>query len=182
MMKTGKNKRFLASVLSAVMILTMLPSAALAADGAEEEQTASATATTETTTSVQPETNVETNGVDASNEESKSEEEAKPSETPAASQTEETPKAEEEPSGSKDSIFAWLDAEPEEQILTAEYWVTNSKAECSGKNTLEISSTDSRIANRNGADIEDLAPKTGKNGDFDTVFWQARVLSEQSGY
>jgi uncharacterized repeat protein (TIGR02543 family) len=182
MMKTGKNKRFLASVLSAVMILTMLPSAALAADGAEEKQTASATATTETTTSVQPETNVETNGVDASNEEKKSEEEAQPSEAPADSQAEETPKAEEEPSGSEDSIFSWLDAEPEEQILTAEYWVTNSKAECSSKNTLEISSTDSRLTGKSGIAVEDLAPKNGTNGNFDTIFWQARVLSEDSGY
>ena len=60
--------------------------------------------------------------------------------------------------------------------ITAEYWVTNSKVTAGGKTSLTIDTTDSRIVSETGASVESLAPAEGTNVGGTAIFWQARVL------
>ena len=60
--------------------------------------------------------------------------------------------------------------------ITAEYWVTNSRVTAGGKTSLTIDTTDSRIVSETGASVESLAPAEGTNVGGTAIFWQARVL------
>lgn len=69
------------------------------------------------------------------------------------------------------------DRAAKEQTIPAEYWVTNARVTAQDNQSLEIQATDSRITNVTGASVETLAPETGTQGNNNVIFWQARVLS-----
>ena len=205
MFEKKRGKRFLASIMALVMLLSLAPVGALATEG--EGQPA------ENQTVTQP-----ANGVDQ-----------KPVETGTANTNEETtpPPANEGiavlPANNNDAPVALPETpvivkptevldqavgvdsdtskdngiadykggpggpggnpgEPVDQpeavtSITAEYWVTNSKVTAGGKNSLTIDATDSRIVSETGASVESLAPGSGTQNGNVAVFWQARVLS-----
>ena len=173
MFEKKRGKRFLASVMALVMLLSLAPVGALATE--EQPQT------TEEPTVVQP-------AVDT-----KDTNENTPTKPTGDSDSAEATKSEDD----FDESFSYADAdtsdndngiaaqnlslnEPtQEQSITAEYWVTNARVTADSETFKNISSNNSDIVNagENGVAVETLAPETGTQGNNNVIFWQARVLS-----
>ncbi|WP_418984493.1 S-layer homology domain-containing protein [Agathobaculum sp.] len=68
------------------------------------------------------------------------------------------------------------------KTLTAEYWITNRRAVADDTSTLEIASNRNGITDANGLAITDIVPNerdaTTTDVNYNTVFWQARVLGK----
>lgn len=177
MFEKKRGKRFLASVMALVMLLSLAPVGALATE--EQPQT------TEEPTVVQPaeEGKDQQDVVD--------EDKNTPTEPTKDSDSAEATKSE----GDLDEGYSNVDADTsnndngiavqnfsddraaEEQTITAEYWVTNSKVTANGKTFMTINASDSQIESEAGAPVESLAPESGTWDGNVAVFWQARVLS-----
>ena len=176
MFEKKRGKRFLASVMALVMLLSLAPVGALATE--EQPQT------TEEPTVVQPaeEGKDQQDVVD--------EDKNTPTEPTKDSDSAEATK----PEGDLDEGYSNADADTsdndngiavqnvsndraaEEQPITAEYWVTNARVSVNGNNSMTISQNDSSVASENGVSVESLAPATGTQGSNTAIFWQARVL------
>lgn len=181
MFEKKNGKRFLASVMALVMLLSLAPVGALAADDepliteessamplpageGKDQQAGVYTGDTNENTPTEP---------------------AKDSDSPEAVK----------PEGDLDEGYSNVDADTsnndngiavqnfdddraaKEQTITAEYWVTNDRVVSGGEQTMTIRSTDSGINSDDGVSVEVLAPETGKWSGHDVIFWQARVLS-----
>lgn len=180
MFEKKRGTRFLASVMALVMLLSLAPVGALAAEG--EGQPAENQAVTQTAV----ESKDQQAGVDT-----KDTNENTPTEPAKDSDSAEATKSE----GDFDESFSKADADTsdndngiavqnfdndraaKEQTITAEYWVTNAKVTAGGTESKDISATDPGVASENGAPVESLAPETGTQGNNNVIFWQARVLS-----
>ena len=178
MFEKKRGTRFLASVMALVMLLSLAPVGALAADG-------------ETLTNEECST-VNQPAVEGGNQQAGADEDNNP--PPQPTEDSDSPEAV-KPEGDLDEGYSNVDADTsnndngiavqnfnddraaKEQPITAEYWVTNARVTAQGNQSLKIQATDSRIASENGASVETLAPETGKWNGHDVIFWQARVLN-----
>ena len=176
MFEKKRGKRFLASVMALVMLLSLAPVGALAAD--------------ETTTEESPA--VAQSAVEGKDQQAEDTNENTPTEPTKDSDSAEATKSE----GGLDESFS---ADPDdadtsndiavqdlslsnstrEQSITAEFWLTNRHAEVDNVWTMDI--TKAMVGN-DGTAVTDLAPaerRATADETYDTVFWQARVLSNQ---
>ena len=174
MFEKKRGKRFLASVMALVMLLSLAPVGALATE--EQPQT------TEEPTVVQPaeEGKDQQDVVD--------EDKNTPTEPTKDSDSAEATKLE----GDLDEGYSNADTSDndngiaaqnvsdgrtaEEQTITAEYWVTNAEVRVDGNNSMTISQNYTGITSNDGVSVESLAPETGTQGGNTAIFWQARVL------
>lgn len=174
MFEKKRGKRFLASVMALIMLLSLAPVGALAADGTTTEESPA----------------VAQSAVEGKDQQAEDTNENTPTEPTKDSDSAEATKSE----GGLDKSFS---ADPDdadtsndiavqdlslsnstrEQPITAEYWVTNDKVVSGGEQTMTIRSTDSGIKSDDGVSVKLLAPETGKWSGHDVIFWQARVLS-----
>lgn len=178
MFEKKRGKRFLASVMALVMLLSLAPVGALAADGTTtEESPAVAQSAVE---GKDQQAVVDTGDTN----------ENTPTEPAKDSDSAEATK----PEGDLDESYSNVDADTsnndngiavqnfdddraaKEDTITAEYWVTNSKVSVSGSNSMDISQNYPGMTNDDGVSVESLAPETGTQGGNTAIFWQARVL------
>ena len=177
MFEKKRGKRFLASVMALVMLLSLAPVGALAADEppTTEESSAVALPAEEGSTPAVVDT--------------KNTNENTPTEPAKDSDSAEATKSE----GDFDERFSYADAdtsdndngiaaqnlslnEPaQEQSITAEYWVTNRRVTAENSQSKIIKSED--VNGATGKFVSELAPPAGTYDNMDSVFWQARVLS-----
>lgn len=176
MFEKKRGTRFLASVMAFVMLLSLAPVGALAAD--------------------EPPTNEEcsTMPLPAAEDDNQQDVADEDNNTPTPQPAKDSDSAEATKSeGDFDESFSNADTsdndngiaaqnlslnEPaQEQSITAEYWVTNSKVEVSGQNSKTISVDELEGYGEEGVDIEVFAPMTGTQDANDAIFWQARVLT-----
>ena len=180
MFEKKRGTRFLASVMALVMLLSLAPVGALAADETPTNEGCSAV----TQPAVGDENQQDVVDTENTNENTPT----KPTED---SDSAEAVKLE----GDLDEGYSNVDAdtsdndngiavqnlslnEPaQEQSITAEYWVTNSKVEVSGQNSKTISVDELEEYGEEGVDIEVFAPMTGTQDANNAIFWQARVLT-----
>ena len=181
MFEKKRGKRFLASVMALVMLLSLAPVGALATEG--EGQPAENQAVM-TQPAKDQQAVVDTKDTKDTNENT-------PTKPTGDSDSAEATK----PEGDFDESFSYADAdtsdndngiaaqnlslnEPaQEQSITAEYWVTNSRVTANDETSMTINASDSRIESEAGASVESLAPGSGTQQDGNVaVFWQARVL------
>ena len=178
MFEKKRGKRFLASVMALVMLLSLAPVGALATDE---------TTTEESPAVAQPAVEGKDQQAVVDTEDTN---ENTPTEPTKDSDSAEATKSE----GGLDEGFNNVDADTsnndngiavqnfdddraaEEQTITAEYWVTNAKVSVSGSNSMAISQNYPGITNDDGVSVESLAPETGTQGNNTAIFWQARVL------
>lgn len=171
MFEKKRGKRFLASVMALVMLLSLAPVGALATE--DEGQPAENQPVAQSAVESKDQTNENT-----------------PTEPAKDSDSAEATK----PEGDLDESYSNVDADTsnndngiavqnfdndraaEEQTITAEYWVTNAKVSVSGSNSMAISQNYPGITNDDGVSVESLAPETGTQGNNTAIFWQARVL------
>ena len=197
MFEKKRGKRFLASVMALVMLLSLAPVGALAAENKDQQ---------ENTTVSLP--------ADEAN--------PKPVETGTANTNEETtpPPANEgiavlpannnnapvalpetpvivkptevldqafgvDSNTSKDNGIAeykgnndgnYVNSEPTATEKMAELWITNAPVTANGSNSVSINSDIDGITTDNGVLVSELAPEKGISGDNNVVFWQARIL------
>ena len=197
MFEKKRGKRFLASVMALVMLLSLAPVGALAAENEDSQ---------ENTTVSLP--------ADEAN--------PKPVETGTANTNEETtpPPANEgiavlpannnnapvalpetpvivkptevldqafgvDSNTSKDNGIAeykgnndgnYVNSEPTATEKMAELWITNAPVTANGSNSVSINSDIDGITTDNGVLVSELAPEKGRSGDNNVVFWQARIL------
>ena len=178
MFEKKRGTRFLASVMALVMLLSLAPVGALAADDG--------TLTAEECPAVtQP-------AVKDENQQDVVDEDNPPPQPAEDTNSAEATKPEDGEDGLDESYSAGADdadtfndiAEQklasnksvQEQTITAEYWVTNAKVSVDGSNSMTISQNYDGIAEENGVSVGDLAPETGEQGSNTAIFWQARVL------
>ena len=179
MFEKKRGKRFLASVMALVMLLSLAPVGALAAD--------------------EPPTTEESPAVAQSAVEGKDQQAEGKDQQAAVDEDKNTPTEDSDSAeatkleGDFDESFSNADTsdndnriaaqnlslnEPtQEQSITAEYWVTNSKVEVSGQNSKTISVAELEEYGEEGVDIEEFAPPTGTQDANNAIFWQARVLT-----
>ena len=179
MFEKKRGKRFLASVMALVMLLSLAPVGALAADETPTNE--------ECSTVTQP-------AVEGGNQlDTKDTNENTPTEPAKDSDSAEATKPEGDEDGlDLDESFSADDADTsndiavqnlgsnksvQEHSITAEYWVTNAKVSVAGSNDMTISQNYNGITEEDGVSVEDLAPEAGTQGDNTAIFWQARVLS-----
>lgn len=168
MFEKKRGKRFLASVMALVMLLSLAPVGALAAEG--EGQPAENQPVAQSAVESKDQTNENT-----------------PTEPTKDSDSAEAMKSE----GDFDESFSNADTsdndngiaaqnlslnEPvQEQSITAEYWVTNRRVTAENSQSKIIKSED--VNGATGKSVSELAPPAGTYDNMDSVFWQARVLS-----
>lgn len=180
MFEKKRGTRFLASVMALVMLLSLAPVGALAADETPTNE--------ECSTVTQPAVGDENQQAVVDTEDTNENTPTKPTEDS------DSPEAV-KPEGDLDEGYSNVDADTsnndngiavqnfdddraaKEQTITAEYWVTNDRVVSGGEQTMTIRSTDSGINSDDGVSVEVLAPETGKWSGHDVIFWQARVLS-----
>lgn len=181
MFEKKNGKRFLASVMALVMLLSLAPVGALAADDE--------TLTTEECSAVALPAVKDENQQDVANEDN-------PPPQPAVdTNSAEATKPEDGEDGLDENFSAYADDADTsndiavqnlgsnktvpEQTITAEYWVTNARVTADSETSKNISSNNSEIvsAGENGVAVETLAPETGTQENNNVIFWQARVLS-----
>ena len=171
MFEKKRGKRFLASVMALVMLLSLAPVGALATE--DEGQPAEN----------QPVAQSAVESKDQTNENTPTEP-AKDSDSAEATKSEgdfdESFSADEDDADTSNDIAVQdlsLSNSTREQSITAEYWVTNAKVSVAGSNDMTISQNYNGITEEDGVSVEDLAPEAGTQGDNTAIFWQARVLS-----
>lgn len=179
MFEKKRGKRFLASVMALVMLLSLAPVGALAAGETPTNEECSAV----TQPAVGDENQQDVVDTENTNENTPT----KPTED---SDSAEAVKLE----GDLDEGYSNVDVDTsnngngiavqnfdddraaKENTITAEYWVTNSKVSVSGSNSMDISQNYPGMTNDDGVSVESLAPETGTQGGNTAIFWQARVL------
>ena len=180
MFEKKNGKRFLASVMALVMLLSLAPVGALAAG--EEPLTEESPAAAQSAV----EGKGQQAGVDTgdTNENTPTE----PTEPTGDSDSAEATKSEggldegysnADTSDNDNGIAAQnlsLNESAQEQPITAEYWVTNSRVTANDATSMTINASDPQIASDAGASVESLAPAEGTNVGGTAIFWQARVL------
>lgn len=175
MFEKKRGKRFLASVMALVMLLSLAPVGALAADEPPTEESPAAAQS----------------AVEGGNQQdvgdTKDTNENTPTEPAKDSDSAEVVK----PEGDLDEGYSNADTSnndngiavqnfddnraAKEQTITAEYWVTNRKVKAENSESKTIKSDD--VNGATGKPVSELAPANGTCEDMDSVFWQARVLS-----
>lgn len=176
MFEKKNGKRFLASVMALVMLLSLAPVGALAADETPTNEESPAV--------TQPVAQSAVESKDQTNENTPTEP-AKDSDSAEATKSEgdfDESFSNADTSDNDNGIAAQnlsLNEPAQEQSITAEYWVTNARVTADSETSKNISSNNSEIvsAGENGVAVETLAPETGTQGNNNVIFWQARVLS-----
>ena len=180
MFEKKRGTRFLASVMALVMLLSLAPVGALATE--DEGQPAENQAVAQSAV----EGKGQQAGVDTgdTNENTPTE----PTEPTGDSDSAEATKSEggldegysnADTSDNDNGIAAQnlsLNESAQEQPITAEYWVTNSRVTANDATSMTINASDPQIASDAGASVESLAPAEGTNVGGTAIFWQARVL------
>ena len=180
MFEKKRGKRFLASVMALVMLLSLAPVGALAAD--EPPTTEESPAVT------QPAVKDENQQAVADEDNNTpTPQPAKDSDSAEATKSEgglndESYSVDTDTSNNDNGIAVQNfdnDRAAKEQTITAEYWVTNARVTADSETSKNISSNNSEIvsAGENGVAVETLAPETGTQENNNVIFWQARVLS-----
>ena len=170
MFEKKRGTRFLASVMALVMLLSLAPVGALATEGegqpAENQPVAqSAVDTKDTNENTPTEPDKDSDSAEATK--------------PEGDFDESFSYADADTSDNDNGIAAQnlsLNAPAQEQSITAEYWVTNSRVTANDETSMTINASDSRIESEAGASVESLAPGSGTRDSNIAVFWQARVL------
>ena len=182
MFEKKRGKRFLASVMALIMLLSLAPVGALATE--DEGQPAENQA-------------VAQSAVEGKDQQAEGKDQQAAVDEDKNTPTEDSDSAEATKSeGGLDESFS---ADPDdadtsndiavqdlslsnstrEQSITAEFWLTNRHAEVDNVWTMDI--TKAMVGN-DGTAVTDLAPaerRATADETYDTVFWQARVLSNQ---
>ena len=70
----------------------------------------------------------------------------------------------------------YVNSEPTATEKMAELWITNAPVTANGSNSVSINSDIDGITTDNGVLVSELAPEKGRSGDNNVVFWQARIL------
>ena len=179
MFEKKNGKRFLASVMALVMLLSLAPVGALAADEAPTTEECSAmplpAAEGENQQDVADEDNpppqpaVNPNSAEATNEATKLEEDLDEGFSVGADDADTSNDIAEQNLS--------LNKAPKKQSITAEFWLTNRHAKVG--DVWKMTITKDRVGN-DGTAVTDLAPperRATADETYDTVFWQARVLS-----
>ena len=167
MFEKKRGKRFLASVMALVMLLSLAPVGALATE--EQPQT------TEEPTVVQPAVDTEDTNENTPTEPTENSDSAEATK-PEGDLDEGYSNA--DTSNNDNGIAAQnlsLNEPAQEQSITAEYWVTNRRVTAENSQSKIIKSED--VNGATGKSVSELAPANGTCEDMDSVFWQARVLS-----
>ena len=169
MFEKKNGKRFLASVMALVMLLSLAPVGALAADETPTNEECSA----------MPLPAVE--GKDQQANENTPTEPTENSDSAEATKPEgdlDEGYSNADTSNNDNGIAAQnlsLNEPAQEQSITAEYWVTNRRVTAENSQSKIIKSED--VNGATGKSVSELAPANGTCEDMDSVFWQARVLS-----
>lgn len=182
MFEKKRGKRFLASVMALVMLLSLAPVGALAAGDeiltteessvmplpAVEDENQQTVADEDNNTPTQP-----TKDTDSA-------EATKPEDGEDGLDLDKNFSADADDADTSNDIAEQnlsLSKPAKQQSITAEYWVTNAKVSVAGSNDMTISQNYNGITEEDGVSVEDLAPEAGTQGDNTAIFWQARVLS-----
>lgn len=175
MFEKKRGKRFLASVMALVMLLSLAPVGALATE--DEGQPAENQAVTQQAVVDTKDTNENTptkpTGDSDSAEATKSE-----GGLDEGYSDEGYSNVDADTSNNDNGIAAQnlsLNEPAQEQSITAEYWVTNRRVTAENSQSKIIESED--VNGATGKSVSELAPANGTCEDMDSVFWQARVLS-----
>ena len=177
MFEKKRGTRFLASVMALVMLLSLAPVGALAADEPPTEESPAAAQS----------------AVEGKDQQAEGKDQQAAVDEDKNTPTEDSDSAEAtKPEGGFDESFSNADTSDndngiavqnfdndraaKEQTITAEYWVTNAEVNVSGSNSMAISQNYPGITNDDGVSVESLAPETGTQGSNTAIFWQARVL------
>lgn len=176
MFEKKRGKRFLASVMALIMLLSLAPVGALAAD--EPPTTEESPAVT------QPAVKDENQQAVADEDNNTpTPQPAKDSDSAEATKSEgglndESYSVDTDTSNNDNGIAVQNfdnDRAAKEQTITAEYWVTNRRVTAENSQSKIIESED--VNGATGKPVSELAPANGTCEDMDSVFWQARVLS-----
>lgn len=175
MFEKKNGKRFLASVMALVMLLSLAPVGALAADETptNEECSGVAQQAVVDTKDTNENTPTKPTGDSDSAEATKSE-----GGLDEGYSDEGYSNVDADTSNNDNGIAAQnlsLNEPTQEQSITAEYWVTNRRVTAENSQSKIIESED--VNGATGKSVSELAPANGTYEDMDSVFWQARVLS-----
>lgn len=181
MFEKKRGTRFLASVMALVMLLSLAPVGALAADETPTEGSPAVTLPAvegKDQQAVVDTENTNENTPTKPTEDSDSAEATKPEGDEDGLDLDESFSADDADT-SNDIAVQNLSSNKsvQEKSITAEYWVTNAKVSVAGSNDMTISQNYNGITEEDGVSVEDLAPEAGTQGDNTAIFWQARVLS-----
>ena len=174
MFEKKNGKRFLASVMALVMLLSLAPVGALAADETTEESPAVAQSAVEG----KGQQDTEDTNENTPTEPTKDSDSAEA--TKSEGGLDESFSADEDDADTSNDIAVQSHSSKQpvqEQSITAEYWVTNGYAYVDGKQSMTISSRD--FTNNQEKAISAIAPGEGTfSGSQTTVFWFAKVLDQ----
>ena len=190
MFEKKRGKRFLASVMALVMLLSLAPVGTLAAENKDQQEN--------------PPVTLPANGddqkpvmTDEENTENTNEETTPPPankgiaalpannnntsvalpETPVIVKPAEVLDKDNgiaEYKGNNDGNY--VNSEPTATEKMAELWITNAPVTANDSNSVSINSDIAGITTDNGVLVSELAPEKGRSGDNNVVFWQARIL------
>lgn len=166
MFEKKRGKRFLASVMALVMLLSLAPVGALATE--DEGQPAENQAVVDT-----GDTNENT-----PTEPTKDSDSAEATKSEGGVDESFSADTDDADTSNDIAVQSHSSKQPvQEQSITAEYWVTNGYAYVDGKQSMTISSRD--FTNNQEKAISAIAPGEGTfSGSQTTVFWFAKVLDQ----
>ena len=169
MFEKKRGKRFLASVMALVMLLSLAPVGALATDETTEESPAVAQSAVEG----KGQQDTEDTNENTPTEPTKDSDSAEA--TKSESGLDESFSADEDDADTSNDIAVQdlsLSNSTREQSITAEYWVTNARVTADSETSKNISSNNSEIvsAGENGVAVETLAPETGTQENNNVIF------------
>ena len=201
MFEKKRGTRFLASVMALVMLLSLAPVGALAADEPPTTEESSAVTLPADKADQKPVVTEETNTANTNEETTPPPANEGIAVLPANNNNTsvalpETPvivKPTEvldqavgvDSDTSKDNGIAeykgnndgnYVNSEPTATEKMAELWITNAPVTANGSNSVSINSDIDGITTDNGVLVSELAPEKGRSGDNNVVFWQARIL------